>query len=518
MIRLIRPILPLLLLCITLSLSAHSQDPGQPSAKSAKPTKPANTIRIVSWNLDWFPGKKPEPTATEEKDHVAQAQQVLKELNPDVLLLQEVRDWNSAVKLCSALPNLRVEVISRFQPRLQNQVIATNLPVETAWSDEWKHVNGDPPRGYVFAAIKLPENRFLLTYSLHLKRNVGAPAMNPIKMRESIRQLLDHAQTMKADYGARGKVAFLVGGDLNTSLDDPQFAKEQTLQSLIASGFHWSFDNVPFAQRITIPAKGGYADNCFDHIFTDGLGKQTAFVKPYPKASDHNPVVIDIDLAKADFQSSLDVKEGFALLKKASASASSSSEPESDEEIEVTKTLNATDHDAIRASVGKVVAIRGKVHDVGKTKTSSVNFINFNGIQRGQGQFVGIVKGEDLAAVTESLGGELKAMLTGKIVELRGEIILYKNTPKILVTSGRHIKIVKGLAPPPPPPPLTGHAAFIFQLWTSGLEPDPAPTARVAPTASLAPEAPVVPFSGSRSSKVFTIQQGLPLINLLSGE
>ena len=29
------------------------------------PAKPAQTIRIVSWNLAWFPGKKPEPTAEE---------------------------------------------------------------------------------------------------------------------------------------------------------------------------------------------------------------------------------------------------------------------------------------------------------------------------------------------------------------------------------------------------------------------------------------------------------------------
>src|SRR5438128_1705492 len=91
-------------------------------------SEPAQKIRIVSWNLDWFPGKKPEPTAGEAKIHMEAAQRALKELKPDILLLQEMRDWQSAEQLCSVVPGLRVHVISRFQPRPQNQAIATNLP------------------------------------------------------------------------------------------------------------------------------------------------------------------------------------------------------------------------------------------------------------------------------------------------------------------------------------------------------------------------------------------------------
>lgn len=239
-----------------------------------------------------------------------QAQQALRELKPDVLLLQEVRDWKSAEQLCSAVPNLRVQVISRFQPRPQNQVIATNLPADSTWSDEWKHGSDGPPRGYVFAAIKLPGHRFLLTYSLHLKSNIGAPAMNVPKRQEAARQLLNHTQEMQKLYGPRGACGLLVGGDMNTSLDDPKFAKEQTLHALIAAGFHWTFAGVPFASRITIPKKGEFPDNCFDHIFTAGLVKQTASVKPYPGKSDHNPVVLDLDLSKADFQPHLHVGAG----------------------------------------------------------------------------------------------------------------------------------------------------------------------------------------------------------------
>jgi endonuclease/exonuclease/phosphatase family metal-dependent hydrolase len=427
------PLLRHLLLPLLLSSFLCAAGHGEPTAQ------PPKTIRIVSWNLAWFPGKHEKPTAEEEKAHMAQAQQALRELKPDVLLLQEIRDWKSAEQLCSAVPGLRMQVISRFQPRPQNQVIATNLPVDSTWSDEWKHEADGPPRGYVFTAIELPQKGFLLTYSLHLKSNVGAPAMNVPKRQEAARQLLAHTQEMQLLYGARGACGLLVGGDMNTSLDDPRFAGEQTLRALTAAGFHWTFAGVPFASRITIPKEGGYPDNCFDHIFTAGLGKQTAAVRPYPGRSDHNPVVLDLDLTKADFQPKLDVNAGLALLKAAPPS------PESKKEIVVTATLNANDHDAIRAAVGKTVAVRGKVHDVGRTRTGSINFINFVGNQRGQ--FVGIVKGEDVAVVTEALGGELKAVLTGKNVELRGEIVLYKDIPEIVVTGGNQIRVVADPAP-----------------------------------------------------------------------
>ena len=434
----------LLLLCIASALCAACY--GQPPAELVQ------TIRVVSWNLDWFPGKKPEPTADEEKVHMAQAQQALRELKPDVLLLQEVRDWKSAEDLCSAVPNLRVHVISRFQPRPQNQVIATNLPVDSAWSQVWQHGASDPPRGYVFAAIELPQKRFLLTYSLHLKSNVGAPAMNPLKRQEAAGQLIIHAQEMQKLYGARGGCGLLVGGDMNTSLDDPRFAKEQTLHALIAAGFHWTFAGVPIASRITIPKESRFPDNCFDHIFTAGLEKQTASVKPYPGRSDHNPVVLDLDLSKADFQPRFDTAAGLALLKAEPAS------PESKKEIVVTVRLEANNHDAIRAAAGKTVAVRGKVHDVGKTKTGSINFLNFEGNQRGQ--FVGIVKGEDMAAVTDALGGELKATLTGKTVELRGEIVLYKDTPEIVVARGNQIRVVEDAASGAVPPAPAAAALF----------------------------------------------------------
>ena len=86
--------------------------------------------------------------------------------------------------------------------------------------------------------------------------------------------------------------------------------------------------------------------------------------------------------------------------------------------------------------------MRGKVHRVGGTSAGGVYFIIFQGNQRGQ--FVGIVKEENLAAVTTTLGAELKVALTSKTIELRGKMELYKdNTPQIVVEGANQIQLMK---------------------------------------------------------------------------
>jgi hypothetical protein len=56
-------------------------------------------IRITTWNLEWFPNGSPH-NATQEKQsqRIEAAADVLKKLNPDVLLLQEMRDYTGVIK------------------------------------------------------------------------------------------------------------------------------------------------------------------------------------------------------------------------------------------------------------------------------------------------------------------------------------------------------------------------------------------------------------------------------------
>lgn len=421
------------------SSKSASQAPLQKSTESKAPTAPPTAvgkkIRIVTWNLQWFPGRKPETTAEIAAKHMADAQKAVAELKPDILMLQEVRNWKGAADLCAVIPGMRPHVVSAFdeanpEARPQNQVVAANLESDSAWSAKWVGGNYGPPRGYAFAALDAGGGRFLLCWSLHLKSNRGELEENISMRAESTRQLIAHMQEMLALYGKRGPCAIIVAGDMNTSSDDPKFAGDPTLQGFKDSGLWWTHTGVPFATRTTIPGEGSYPDNCFDHIFTAGLGKPVATVKAYPGISDHNPVILDVDLSKADFRPAIDVAAGLKPLSK----IATPSVP-----VELPGIIKASDDAAIRAAIGKNVTIQGRISNVGATNTGSVNFINFEGSARGN--FVCIVKKDYLKPVAEPHGGTLQS-LVGKTVEIRGELFLYKETPEIELRSATSIRIL----------------------------------------------------------------------------
>jgi endonuclease/exonuclease/phosphatase family metal-dependent hydrolase len=398
--------------------------------------KPAGKARIVSWNLQWFPGRKPDATPAMAAEHMAAAQKAVAELKPDVLLLQEVRGWDGAAKLCEAVPGLTPHVVTAFDrmipdARPQNQVVAARMPADSSWSAAWTGGHYGPPRGYAFAALDAGGGRFLLCWSLHLKSNVGPFDPNVSMRAESARQLLAHVRDMVALYSKRGPCAVVVAGDMNTSADDPKFAGDPTLRGLAGAGLWWTHQGVPFADRTTIPGEGSFADNCFDHIYTAGLGKPVAVVKPYPGLSDHHPVVLDVDFSKGDFTPRIDVAAGLKEL---------SSIPAPVVPVDLPGVLAANDAAAITAAVGKIATVRGKVSQVGATKNASVTFINFEGNTRDQ--FVAIVKKEYLAGVAAAFGGSLES-LEGKTVEIHGEIIAYKDKPEIELRVPGDIRVVQ---------------------------------------------------------------------------
>jgi endonuclease/exonuclease/phosphatase family metal-dependent hydrolase len=48
------------------------------------------TLRVVTWNLQWFPGGKPGATKDAQAHHVEVVREGIRKLDPDILLLQEV--------------------------------------------------------------------------------------------------------------------------------------------------------------------------------------------------------------------------------------------------------------------------------------------------------------------------------------------------------------------------------------------------------------------------------------------
>jgi endonuclease/exonuclease/phosphatase family metal-dependent hydrolase len=255
---------------LIIPLSACSETPVPTPEVQERASSETRSIRVIAWNMHWFPGHYTRPSKPEAADHMAAAQAVLREAQPDILLFQEVYDMEAMEEVTSVVPGTKTAVISNFPPRnekrpwtVQNVGVATRLPIVAAWFEMFEPgKNADPPRGFSVAVIKLPDGRNLVAYSLHLKSNRGSddPKVfqeNIYKREEGITQVLQHVREMKKLHAtAAGPPAILIAGDFNTSLDDPRFAKEQTLRILKKAKYHWTFEGVPQDTRFTLGDDG----------------------------------------------------------------------------------------------------------------------------------------------------------------------------------------------------------------------------------------------------------------------
>ena len=274
----------------------------------------AAPIRVTTWNLEWFPnGSSKELPAAEQEKRIAVAAGVLRPLKSDIILLQEVRDWDVCTRLADAIePGVyHVAVVSAFRegnaPGVGKQQVGilAKEPAQAAWSESWKSMEGiDPPRGFVFAWFKIGGHD-VGVYSLHLKSNLimhgnkAAEAQKNIRKREvAIDQLLNHVRDVIAPSMPNVK-SIVVGGDFNTNLDQPDFVQEKTLLKLTGAGFRSAVEGTPLLQRITHPGSGPYPDATFDYLFGANLVPTHTQITA-SKASDHYPVTCDFSLGGSD--------------------------------------------------------------------------------------------------------------------------------------------------------------------------------------------------------------------------
>jgi endonuclease/exonuclease/phosphatase family metal-dependent hydrolase len=268
-----------------------------PSLSAQSPAPSAPQITVTFWNVQWFPGRRPNASHAEENRQIKAVHTDLSQLNSDIVALEEVRDWNYAALAVKPLAGFKVDVCSTFPPRegqneAQQVAIASRLPCLSAWSELWKPSGAlVPPRGFSFAAYEIAPRQLLLVYAVHLKSNRGE-IHEDMRIREtSMTQLLAHMKAMNTAYGKLGALNWIVGGDFNTAPDEPRFSSEKTIPLLRADGFGWCWEGIPFNSRISVPADLRYPAASFDHIFFRG----PALVKTWigntsPQSSDHRAV------------------------------------------------------------------------------------------------------------------------------------------------------------------------------------------------------------------------------------
>ena len=281
----------LLLIQIWFACAAVGQTPPTPSPA---PT----TLSVAFWNIQWFPGRYPNASPAAEKRQITSVHREMAKLNPDIIGMEEVRNWEMASLAVEPLNGMKVDVCANFPPRegqneAQEVAIASRLQPISAWVEQWKPAGPTtPPRGFAFAAYEPKPHELLLVYCVHFKSNRGEMNEDIGIRREATRQLLSHIEAMNDAYGGLGHLAWIVGGDFNTSLDDPRFEGENSLRDLLSNRFLWLWQNVPAGTRMTLFGSKNYPQACFDHMFYRGITLRHAeVVKTTPASSDHKPIV-----------------------------------------------------------------------------------------------------------------------------------------------------------------------------------------------------------------------------------
>jgi endonuclease/exonuclease/phosphatase family metal-dependent hydrolase len=276
---------------------------GSDLGASAEQTK----VRITTWNLEWFPnGSANEAPAEQQNQRIKEAADVLRSINPDIILLQEVRDYDTCTRLGEAIaPGIyHVAICSAFKEPFQSGLgkqqvaILSKYQAQAAWAERWKSMNGvDPPRGFAFAWFKIG-SQDIGVYSVHLKSNLithgNREAENIQKREVAIAQLLTHVRDAIGATIPSIK-SIVIGGDFNTNHDQAMFAAEKTLDPLIDAAYQCVFEGVPLTQRITHPGSHGFPDATFDYLF----GKNVRIGKPIIRqtnVSDHSPVTCDVEV------------------------------------------------------------------------------------------------------------------------------------------------------------------------------------------------------------------------------
>lgn len=266
-------------------------------------------LTVVAWNLEWFPGRRPEPRAEAEAQQMAACREALRKLNPDILIVEELRNWQVFEDLVSAVPGLRVHVVSAFRDASSGTItrqqvgIASKLKAVAAWSEAWQPAFTNLPRGFSFAALQDPASgELIMVYGLHLKSNRVKheqeeeleDQLNENMRNASVEQLLTHTQDMERVFEGRTIRGWIAGGDLNTN-HDGQFG-DQVVSRLVESGFWNSWSTVPKEERLTWHGNGFHEPTTFDYLFTRGLGSPVASTpKQSEETSDHGPVVIHLE-------------------------------------------------------------------------------------------------------------------------------------------------------------------------------------------------------------------------------
>ena len=268
-------------------------------------TLTATPLRVTTWNIEPKLAAGTNGTSPGyQKNLIKESAEILKNLHPDVILLQGVPDWESCNEMVKALKPAKYNVAAWSSFRdlqtgtlsRQQTAILSKTRAYISWSENWKtdHTNAasgricfcsDPhrrqKRGLFLGAIR---RQSAMTCRSEAQQSARA---------ESARQLLAQIASLK-NWTTNRVQSLTVAGSINT--DDSTPTPEQTLPLLQQAGLVDAFGDLSPAKRITLPAGSRHPDATSDYIFTRNASA-AASPEIIPVAlTEHYPVTCDLNL------------------------------------------------------------------------------------------------------------------------------------------------------------------------------------------------------------------------------
>jgi endonuclease/exonuclease/phosphatase family metal-dependent hydrolase len=198
----------------------------------------AAPIRVTAWDL------QPNATAgTNDGSDILEAAKALKKLQPDVIILQQVADWQTCHRLAQALQpeTYQVAICSAFRdPRTKllsrQAAILCTARAHLSWSEPWQNNGESPgaPGGFAFAALRLA-NKNIGIFSVQLSDG-ASPGQQLVKQIAALQNWRDNRPQ-----------AFILAGDFNARPD----LREKTWSDLQQIGFENAVAGLPLEKRAT---------------------------------------------------------------------------------------------------------------------------------------------------------------------------------------------------------------------------------------------------------------------------
>jgi endonuclease/exonuclease/phosphatase family metal-dependent hydrolase len=286
-------------------------------------------LRIASYNLQDFTDgrgdgdlRTPERAARQAKDAAA----LIDEINPDVMVIEEVENERALLTLNTSLTNpFPAAFITRFgsgwwwRSQKLNIALLSRLPVTGLRELDFGRFEGEgcPPRGSLSFIVELGGDQRLLVYGVHLKSNFGERPRNIARRWHALDIVKNDAEQMRSK-DPQYDWEIVIAGDFNTDPESAGFADDETLEPL--KGWLDLWQGRPLAERTTLPTRRGdplleFDPVTFDRFYASTELRQSPWIAGLPQVlqkgcdtnsvktsagendvhvSDHYPVWVDV--------------------------------------------------------------------------------------------------------------------------------------------------------------------------------------------------------------------------------